>query len=96
MQSCSRYSSSSSSSAVATLDDLDVERPFTVVTRAGVRVVVGRHEPPKLFAAVEMAVLVLVTSLAMVAVILTSTDDANAAGRHPAFAKAEIRPASPH
>jgi hypothetical protein len=96
MQSHPRFSSSSSSSAHVTLDDFELERPLAVSSRAGVRTTPGRHEPPKLFAAVEMAVLVLVTSLAMVAVILTSTDEANAAGRHPVFAKTEIRPASPH
>ena len=96
MQSHPRFSSSSASSAHATLDDFELERPFTVTSRPGVRTAPPRNEPPKLFAAVEMAVLVLVTSLAMVAVILTSADDANAAGHHPAFAKTEIRPAASH
>jgi hypothetical protein len=55
--------------------------------RAGVRARSSRHEPPALFAAVETAVLVVVTCLAMVAVILTASDDASAAPARSAFSR---------
>jgi hypothetical protein len=75
-------------------DQVEVVRPVPS-QRAGVRTALpppAQKQPPMLFAAVEMAMLVLVAALAMVTVILTASEDANAAGR-AAFVKTSIRPA---
>jgi hypothetical protein len=76
-------------------DDVEVVRSAPSA-RAGVRIAPAfasvPKQPPMLFAAVEMAMLVLVAALAMVTVILTASEDANAAGR-AAFVKTSIRPA---
>ena len=43
--------------------------------RAGLRIVMADHQPTGAFVAVEMAILVLVTALAMVAVIVAGGED---------------------
>jgi hypothetical protein len=82
-------------------DHVEIVRPLPS-ERAGVRAGVhsappsasAQKQPPMLFAAVEMAMLVLVAALAMVTVILTASEDANAAGRSAFVKTTPIRPAA--
>lgn len=56
--------------------------------RAGLRIVMADHQPTGAFVAVEMAILVLVTALAMVAIIVAGGEDD--AGAQPASATQRI------
>jgi hypothetical protein len=87
------FSSQLSKSGIrAAIDDPDCAARLPS-SRAGLRSAGSRHEPPAFFAAVELAVLVVVTCLAMVAVIVTASDDASAAPARSAFSKTVPHPA---
>jgi hypothetical protein len=64
--------------------ELDARTNGASSNRAGLRVAAASHEPPGIFAAVEMAVLVIVTVLAMASIILSSADDEKSGKVQPA------------
>jgi hypothetical protein len=64
--------------------ELDARVNGASSNRAGLRTAAASHEPPGIFAAVEMAVLVIVTVLAMASIILSSADAEKSAKTRPA------------
>lgn len=77
--------------------ELDARLTDAPSNRARLRTAATSHEPPGIFAAVEMAVLVIVTVLAMASIILSNTDDRNgkvqtaANSRHTGFGNVAAR-----
>jgi hypothetical protein len=83
--------------------ELDARLTGAPSNRAGLRVAAASHEPPGIFAAVEMAVLVIVTVLAMASIILSSTDDGRngnaqtaASSQHAGFGSVAARALEQH